>query len=48
MRKFKQSFVEIVAGEPRKEHFINLAIVVALASIVVWIVLELTKVGMGN
>ena len=33
-RKIKQSFTEVVSGEPHKEHIINVVIVTALASII--------------
>jgi len=28
MRKIKQSFTEVVAGQPRKEHYLNVTLVV--------------------
>lgn len=45
MKRIKQSFVEVVAGEPRKEHFINVSIVILAVSIVVWALLEFTQLG---
>jgi hypothetical protein len=30
MKKIKQSFVEVVAGQPRKEHYIKVSIVILL------------------
>ncbi|HTI60347.1 hypothetical protein [Mucilaginibacter sp.] len=45
MKRIKQSFVEVVAGEPRKEHFINVSIVILAVSVVVWVLLEFTQFG---
>lgn len=45
MKRIKQSFVEVVAGEPRKEHFINVSIVILAVSVVVWALLEFTQFG---
>lgn len=35
MKKIKQSFVEVVAGQPRKEHYIKVSIVVLLVAVVI-------------
>jgi len=35
MRKIKQSFVEVVAGQPRKEHYVKVSIVILLISVAV-------------
>ncbi|MGZ3750792.1 MAG: hypothetical protein ACXVB0_14120 [Mucilaginibacter sp.] len=42
MNKYKQSFVEVIEGQPRKEHYINVG--VAIASIAVVVVLFLTLI----
>jgi hypothetical protein len=42
MKKIRQSFVEIVAGEPRKEHYINVTIALAVISLTVGLLLVLT------
>lgn len=49
MEKIKQSFIEVIAGEPRKEHYINVAIVSIAISIVVGVILVLSGAGrFGN
>jgi hypothetical protein len=39
MKKIKQSFVEVVAGQPRKEHYINFVIGISVISIIAGIFL---------
>ena len=41
MRKIKQSFVEVIAGEPHKEHYINVSVTLALVSLTVGLLLIL-------
>jgi hypothetical protein len=33
MKKMKQSFVEVISGQPRKEHYIKVTIAVLLISL---------------
>jgi hypothetical protein len=35
MKKIKQSFVEVIAGKPSKEHYIKVAIALVLISLAV-------------
>lgn len=35
MKKIRQSFFEVIAGEPRKEHYINVTIVSVIIAIIV-------------
>jgi hypothetical protein len=42
MKKIRQSFVEIVAGEPSKEHYLNVSIALAVISLTVGLLLILT------
>jgi hypothetical protein len=44
MRKIKQSFEEVVAGEPRKEHFIVVWSVIGVAAISVGICVTVVSV----
>jgi hypothetical protein len=39
MKKVKQSFVEVIAGEPRKEHYINVTVALAVISIIAGVLL---------
>jgi len=41
MEKIKQSFFEVIAGEPRKEHFINVSVVTMIIAVLVGIVMML-------
>jgi len=41
MEKIKQSFIEVIAGEPRKEHYINVSVIAISISIVVGVVMML-------
>jgi len=45
MKKIKQSFVEVVSGQPRREHYIKVSIVVVSISIVIAAVLILINKG---
>ena len=45
MKKIKQSFIEVVAGEPKKEHYINVSIVITIIAVVVGVVLACVKMG---
>jgi len=33
MKKIKQSFIEVIAGQPRKEHYVKVAIALVLISL---------------
>jgi hypothetical protein len=35
MKKIKQSFVEVIAGQPSKEHYVKVAISLLIISIIV-------------
>ncbi|HWD87087.1 MAG TPA: hypothetical protein VG367_03105 [Mucilaginibacter sp.] len=39
MEKIKQSFFEVIAGEPKKEHYIHVSIVSISIAIVVGVLL---------
>jgi len=41
MEKIKQSFIEVIAGVPRKEHYINVSITTISIAIVVGVVMML-------
>jgi len=41
MDKIKQSFFEVIAGEPRKEHYINVSVITILIAIVAGIIMML-------
>jgi hypothetical protein len=45
MEKIKQSFIEVIAGEPRKVHYINVAIVSIAVSIVLAVLLMVSGIG---
>jgi hypothetical protein len=45
MKKIKESFREVVAGEPKKEHYINVSIVVMSLSAIIGLVMVITKIG---
>jgi hypothetical protein len=45
MKKIKESFTEVIAGEPTKKHYINVSIIVAAVSIVIGLFLVITKIG---
>jgi len=45
MKKIKQSFVEVISGEPRKEHYIDVTIVIISIAIAVGLFLTLVKIG---
>jgi hypothetical protein len=34
MKKFKQSFAEVIAGQPRKEHYVNVSVAVVAIALV--------------
>jgi hypothetical protein len=41
MEKIKQSFIEVIAGAPRKEHYINVTITTISIAVVVGVVMML-------
>ena len=41
MRRIKQSFVEVIAGESHKEHYVNVSVILALVSLTVGLLLIL-------
>jgi cell division protein FtsX len=41
MEKIKQSFIEVIAGVPRKEHYINVTITTISIAVVVGVVMML-------
>jgi hypothetical protein len=43
MKKIKESFFEVVAGEPHKEHYIKVSIVTVSLSVIVALVLVIGK-----
>ena len=45
MKKIKQSFVEVISGQPRREHYIKVSIVVVSISLVIAVVLTLINRG---
>jgi hypothetical protein len=45
MEKIKQSFIEVIAGQPRKEHYVNVAIVSIAFSIVLGVLLVISGIG---
>ncbi|HWD89729.1 MAG TPA: hypothetical protein VG367_16475 [Mucilaginibacter sp.] len=34
MKKFKQSFAEVISGQPRKEHYVNVTLAVIAIALV--------------
>ncbi|MBS1531644.1 MAG: hypothetical protein JSU01_15165 [Bacteroidetes bacterium] len=41
MKKFKQSFNEVIAGQPSKEHYINVTVAVVAIALVAGTLLTL-------
>jgi hypothetical protein len=39
MEKIKQSFIEVIAGQPKKEHYVNVSVITISIAIVVGIVM---------
>jgi len=44
MKQIKQSFVEIIEGQPRKEHYLRVSLVVLSVSLVVVVALHFFKI----
>jgi hypothetical protein len=45
MKKIKESFEEVIAGEPTKNHYINVSVVVAAIAIATGLILVFTHIG---
>jgi len=41
MRKIKQSFTEVIAGQPSKKHYVNVSLVVFGAAVVLGLIITL-------
>jgi hypothetical protein len=39
MKKIRQSFIEVIAGEPKKEHYVHVSVIAISIAIVVGVLM---------